>query len=204
MSINIKIKINDDDNIFEVIYKFEIISSININIICDINNIEGKTIETIYILENPEQNKLLSFIGYKELTLYTITLGNIWKDQNNPSNFVFYLRGTTISRTIKKKKSFSLPIEIKGEKFNSICKIIKEVTKYDSYCYIKDYCPKNNIDIKIVNENFYDYYTLKPNTIYFIAPKDILYNTLKDLTGIIYVPKIESSIINIIGGTLYK
>ena len=30
MSINIKIKINDDDNIFEVIYKFEIISSINI------------------------------------------------------------------------------------------------------------------------------------------------------------------------------
>ena len=202
MSIYLKIKINNKDKIYEEICKFEIISSININ--CDINNIEDKTVETIYIMENPEQNKLLSFIGYKELTLYTITLGNIWKEQYNPSNFIFYLKGTIISRPIKKNKSFSLPIEIKGKKYNSVCKIKKGVTKFNSYCYIKDYCPNSNIDIKIENKNFYDYNTLKPNTIYFNIPKDVSTSTLKNLKDIIYVPKSESSIINIIGGTLHK
>ena len=208
MSINLKIKINNEDNIYEAICKFEIISNININIICNINNKNGKTVETIYIVENPKQNKLLSFIGYKELTLYTVALGNIWKAQYSPSNFVFYLKGTTISKQIKKNKSFSLPIEIKGKKFNSVCKIKKGVIKYDSYCYIKDYCPNNNLDIKIENKNFYDYNTLKPNTIYFNVPKDISTSTLKDLGDIIYDPNRiflgESNIINIIGGTLHK
>ena len=212
MSINIKLKINNEDKIYEATCKFEIISKININIICDIDNIEDKTVETIYLAENPKQNELLDFIGYQKLTLFTITLGNIWKDQFNPSNFVFYLKGTTLSRPLKKNKSFSLPIEIKSKKFNSVCKIKKGVTKYDSYCYIKDYCPNNNIDIKIANKNFYDYNTLKPNTIYFNVPRDDSNSTFKDLGDIIYDPKrlflknfsSKSSIINIIGGTLHK
>ena len=158
-----------------------------IDISCDIpKNIKDS--KTIIILDNPEAILLsdskttVNFINFTNLTFYTLTPGKILKDQCNPTSFVFYLVNTTISKELDKIAYFTLPIKInnKDEEKLSTCQIKSNITIFKMYCVISNFCPSENIDIKIEANKYYpNIPSLSPNSIYIDIPKEISSTTLK-------------------------
>ena len=186
---------------FEIKYSDEIISntSCNINfadvvdnyldIICNIpNNIEIKKTKTITIMHNPDSfllpdNKTtLNLINFKNLTLYTLTLGKILKDKCYQNSFVFYFVDTIISKPLNSIAYLTLPIIInnENEERNSSCQIEMNVDKFKMHCIISNYCPNDNIDIKVLKNKIYlNKISLSQNSILIDIPEDILTTTLK-------------------------
>ena len=161
------------------------ISDNKIDIICSIDE-SNKNTKTIYILNNPEpvilldKNITLNFIKFKDIYLYTLEPGRILKDICNKNNFVFYLVNTTISNPLEVNSYFSLPIKIdETEERISSCQILSKESQFQMYCEITDFCPNNNIDIKIEKQkDVLDIQALNPNSIYIDIPEDIISTTL--------------------------
>ena len=153
----------------------------DINIICrtSISNIK-----TVTILNNPDfvqlnKNITLYFTGFQNLNLYTLTPGFIIKGKCESNSFTFNLYNTDISKSLSNQIEVNIPLIINGEtNIDSLCQIDQEVTKFNMSCIINDYCPENNIDIKIEEMHITDINAISPNSLYININSEIQTSTL--------------------------
>ena len=153
-----------------------------ININCNIPDEITFDPKTISILNNPESFLLsdkittLNFLNFKNISLYTLTLGKILKKGVSSTKYEFYFDNTTISNSIPKAKDFNLPIKInngeKEEEKISTCKIQNNKLIYKMNCYINNYNPTDNIDLKVDTNNYNLIDIISPNTLYIDIPTD--------------------------------
>ena len=165
-------------------------------------------IQTITILDDPEafllddKNTTINFINFKYISLYSLNLGKILKDGCNPNSYVLYFANTTISKSIKNAALFNLPIIINDREDKEIrCQINPNAETFNMYCIINNYCPRENIDIKVATNNYNKKIpSLNYNTININIKNNISSTTLKigylkkiSCTSNIYVFTINSN-----------
>ena len=156
-----------------------------IDIKCRVTDEIGE-IKTFNILDNPEAilftDKItLNFINYENSSLNSLTLGKILKDTYNQDSFVLYFVNTTIYAPIKNVAYFNLPAKINDNDNKEIrCQIQPNAKIFKMYCVINNYCPTENIDIKIEKYNFNKKFpSLNLNTININITENITSTTLK-------------------------
>ena len=162
---------------------FGVLNSDNINIVCKTikSDIE---IKNITILNNPKHLKLnenitLYFESFEKLNLYTLNPGNkIIKGKCEYNSFTFNLIDTKISKSLSNQISVNIPLKINGKLNNSICKIVENMAIFNMSCKINDYCPENNIDIKIEKMHMTDIDIISPDSLYINISSEIQTSTL--------------------------
>ena len=165
-------------------FDFNTINNNNINISCELENIEE--IKSMYIMNNPialllDENITLNYINFKNLTLYTLTLGNLLKGEYNQDykNYTFYILDNNISNPIEEDITFSLPIKINDDEKTALCTILKGLSQFNIIYIIEDDFSYDYYNIKIENQTLYNYIILNNHTLYINISKEIFTTTLK-------------------------
>ena len=147
------------------------VSNSDINIVCKTRKSDIE-IKTITILNNPiytqlNENITLYFTGFQNLNLYTLIPGNIIKGECESNSFTFNLIDTNISKSLQNQIQINIPLIINGQtNKNGSCQIVQDITKFNMSCLINEYCPDNNIDIKIEAKHITDIDIINPDSIY--------------------------------------
>ena len=151
-------------------FDFNTINNNNINISCELENIEE--IKSMYIMNNPialllDENITLNYINFKNLTLYTLTLGNLLKGEYNQDykNYTFYILDNNISNPIEEDITFSLPIKINDDEKTALCTILKGLSQFNIIYIIEDDFSYDYYNIKIENQTLYNYIILNNHTL---------------------------------------
>lgn len=147
----------------------------------DIGQIYDDT--SITILNNPNTTTFsgsitLYFTKFSELSIYTLTLGNILKNGSVSFSYKFYFINNTLSKQISDNINLELNITVNDEKKVCICDILKNQNIFNLSCSINDYSPSCNIDINIKDEYINYIVEFNPITIYIDIPRGISTSTL--------------------------
>ena len=152
-------------------------------------------LETISLLTNPNYilmngNITLYFSNFNNLNLYSITPGIIIKEKCDSNSFAFNLINTSLSNPLSQSVNLYLPIKInEQDEKESSCIIDKESTKFNMSCKIHNYCPNNNIDIKIEKMQKSNMSIIGPDTLYINISSEKQTSTL----NVGYLQKINCS-----------
>ena len=183
INFEVKVKYNTKESYADcLINKDAIYDYSNITIICSIA--ENIDIKNISLLTNPQYIRLnnnitLYFINFQNLNLYTITPGDILKGKCESNTYIFYLINTEITNSLSRSKSIQIPIIVnKEQSMQSICEIKQNEIKFNMTCTLENYCPNDNIDIKIESLKISNKDIINPNTLYINIPSEKETSTL--------------------------
>ena len=161
------------------------IKDYQLDIICAIKE-DSKTISLL----DPEaflltENITFNFIDFKDITIYSLELGQILKGDCSISKvYTFTFIKTSISKSLSAAKSIKLPTEFiinennnESEEKSVSCSIPKNILEFNMSCTIRNYCPSDYYEINIKTQKIN--YNINKNSIYLDVIEDISSKTLK-------------------------